>query len=391
MFVDFFFALRRQKVPVSLTEWMLLMRALSQGYAHTSLQRFYTLARAILVKDVGYYDAYDLAFQEAFRGIETPEEILAEVLDWLQNPQTLEALTPEQLALLSRLDLETLRQLLAQRLQEQHERHDGGNRMIGTGGTSPFGHNGQHPSGIRLGGTGGQRSAIQIAEERQFENYRNDRTLDTRQIQVALKKLRHLRRIGLEDELDLEETIDETCKNGGEIELIFRPPRQNNAKVLVLMDAGGSMMPYATLVERLFSAAHKATHFKDFQHYYFHNCIYEQMYTDMRLNAKMTTASMLHTLAPDYKVILVGDAYMAPEELLAPGGAIYYYHNNDTPGIEWLRRVQQHFHACIWLNPMPERHWNRPSIALVREVFPMYELTLDGLDHGIKQLVRKIA
>ena len=391
MFVDFFFALRRQKVPVSLTEWMLLMRALSQGYAHTSLQRFYTLARAILVKDVGYYDAYDLAFQEVFRGIETPEEILAEVLDWLQNPQTLEALTPEQLALLSRLDLETLRQLLAQRLQEQHERHDGGNRMIGTGGTSPFGHNGQHPSGIRLGGTGGQRSAIQIAEERQFENYRNDRTLDTRQVQVALKKLRHLRRIGLEEELDLEETIDETCKNGGEIELIFRPPRQNNAKVLVLMDAGGSMMPYATLVERLFSAAHKATHFKDFQHYYFHNCIYEQMYTDMRLNAKMTTASMLHTLAPDYKVILVGDAYMAPEELLAPGGAIYYYHNNDTPGIEWLRRVQQHFHACIWLNPMPERHWSRPSIALVREVFPMYELTLDGLDHGIKQLVRKIA
>ncbi len=391
MFVDFFFALRRHKVPVSLTEWMLLMRALSQGYAHTSLQRFYTLARAILVKDVGYYDAYDLAFQEAFRGIETPEEILAEVLDWLQNPQTLEALTPEQLACLSRLDLETLRQLLAQRLQEQHERHDGGNRMIGTGGTSPFGHNGQHPSGIRLGGTGGQRSAVQIAEERQFENYRNDRTLDTRQIQVALKKLRHLRRIGLEEELDLEETIDETCKNGGEIELIFRPPRQNNAKVLVLMDAGGSMMPYATLVERLFSAAHKATHFKDFQHYYFHNCIYEQMYTDMRLNAKMTTASMLHTLAPDYKVILVGDAYMAPEELLAPGGAIYYYHNNDTPGIEWLRRVQQHFHSCIWLNPMPERHWNRPSIALVREVFPMYELTLDGLDHGIKQLVRKIA
>jgi len=390
MFFDFFHALRRHKVPVSLTEWMTLMEALNQGFAYASLQRFYTLARSLLVKDVGYYDAYDLAFQEVFRGVETPEDILTEVLAWLQDPHTLEHLKPEQLALLSKLELQRLRELFAERLREQKARHDGGNQMIGTGGTSPFGHNGKHPSGVRIGGRGAQRSAVQVAEERQFENYRNDRILDIRQIQVALRKLRHLKRVGLEEELDLTETIDQTCKNGGEIELVFHPPRKNNAKVLLLMDAGGSMMPYANLVERLFSAAHKTTHFKDFQHYYFHNCIYEQLYVDMRLNKKDTTASLLHTLDPGYKVVLVGDAYMAPEELLEPGGAIYYYHNNDTPGIEWLRRIQAHFHACIWFNPMPERHWSRPSISLIRQVFPMFELTLEGLDQGIKHLVRKI-
>jgi hypothetical protein len=386
MFLHFFYALRRQKIPVSLTEWMLLVQALSQGLAQSSLQRFYTLARALLVKDVSYYDAYDIAFREAFQGIETPMEILEELLAWLQNPQ---ALSGMEAALLDGLDLHALRQLLEQRLREQRERHDGGNRMIGTGGTSPFGHHGKHPAGIRIGGQGGQRSAVQIAEERQFQNYRHDQTLDIRHIQVALKRLRHLQRLGLDEELDLEETVAETCKNGGEIALIFRPPRKNNAKVLLLMDAGGSMLPYTSLVERLFSAAHQTTHFKDFQHYYFHNCIYEQMYTNVGMNKKISTTTMLRTLEADYKVILVGDAYMAPEELSEPGGAIYYYHNNETPGIEWLRRVQTHFRSCIWLNPMPERHWDRPSIALIRTVFPMYELTLDGLDRGVRRLVRK--
>ena len=391
MFVNFFYALRRQKVPVSLTEWMLLMQALSLGFADSSLQRFYTLARALLVKDVSYYDAYDLAFREAFQGIETPVGILEELLAWLQNPQTLSDLALERRDLLAGLDLQMLRQLLEQRLREQRERHDGGNRMIGTGGTSPFGHQGRHPAGIRIGDQSGQRSAVQIAEERQFQNYRHDRTLDIRHIQVALKKLRYLQRLGLDEELDLEETVNETCKNGGEIELIFRPPPKNNAKVLLLMDAGGSMLPYTTLVEQLFSAAHQTTHFKDFRHYYFHNCIYEQLYIDMGMNKKIATPTVFHTMEADYKVILVGDAYMAPEELLEPGGAIYYYHNNDIPGIGWLRRVRAHFQACIWLNPMPERHWDRPSIALVRTIFPMYELTLEGLDHGVKHLVRTAA
>jgi uncharacterized protein len=388
MFINFFYALRRQQVPVSLTEWMLLMQALSLGFAESSLQRFYTLARALLVKDVSYYDAYDLAFREAFQGIETPGEILAELLAWLQNPQ-LSDVPLEQHDLLAGLDLQALRQLLEQRLREQRQRHDGGNRMIGTGGTSPFGHQGRHPAGIRIGDQSGQRSAMQIAEERQFQNYRHDWTLDIRHIQVALKKLRRLQRVGLDEELDLEETVNETCKNGGEIELIFRPPPKNNAKVLLLMDAGGSMLPYTSLVEQLFSAAHQTTHFKDLRHYYFHNCIYEQLYIDMGMNKKIATPTVFHTMEADYKVILVGDAYMAPEELLEPGGAIYYYHNNDLPGIEWLRRVRAHFQTCIWLNPMPERHWDRPSIALIRTVFPMYELTLEGLDRGVKHLVRK--
>jgi uncharacterized protein with von Willebrand factor type A (vWA) domain len=390
MFLDFFYTLRRHKIPVALTEWRVLMQALSLGFAHSSLERFYTLARSLLVKDVGYYDAYDMAFKEAFQGITTPEEILDEIFAWLQDPATLTSLTPEHLALLQQLDLEALRQLFAQRLREQQERHDRGDRMIGTGGTSPFGHNGRHPKGIRVGGEGGQRSAVQVAEERRYENYRRDRTLDIRQIQVALTRLRNLQRLGAEEELDLDATIDQTCRNGGEIELIFCPPRKNNAKVLLLMDAGGSMMPYTTLVEGLFSAAHKTTHFKDFQYYYFHNCIYEQLYTDMRMNKRVSTSTLLHTLDADYKVILVGDAYMAPEELLDPGGALYYYHHNDTSGRTWLRRIQEHFRACIWLNPMPEGQWNRTTINLVRQVFPMYELTLDGLERGIKQLVRKV-
>jgi len=390
VFLDFFYTLRRHKIPVALTEWRVLMQALSLGFAHSSLERFYTLARSLLVKDVSYYDAYDLAFKEAFQGITTPEEILDEILAWLQDPSTLEHLTPEHLALLLQLDLEALRQLFAQRLREQQERHARGNRMIGTGGTSPCGHNGQQPKGIRVGGEGGQRSAVQVAEERLYENYRRDRTLDIRQIQVALKRLRHLQRLGAEEELDLEASIDQTCRNGGEIELIFCPPRKNNAKVLLLMDAGGSMMPYTRLVEGLFSAAHQATHFRDFQYYYFHNCIYEQLYSDIRMHKRVSTSSLLHTLDADYKVILVGDASMAPEELIDTGGSLYYYHHNDTPGITWLRRIQEHFRACIWLNPMPEGQWNRTTINLVRQIFPMYELTLDGLERGIKQLGRQV-
>ncbi len=391
MFLDFFYTLRRHHVPVSITEWMSFMQALSQGFAHSSLERFYVLARALLVKDVGYYGAYDLAFKEAFEGIETPADILDEILAWLQDPHTLLHLTPEQLAMLPKLDLEALRELFAERLREQQERHDGGNRMIGAGGTSPFGNHGKNPAGIRLQGEGGQRRAVQVAEDRRFQNYRHDRTLDIRQMQMALKKLRYLQRLGSEEELDLEETIDQTCRNGGDIELVFSPPRKNNAKVLLLMDAGGSMLPYTHVVEQLFSAAHQLTHFKDFQHYYFHNCIYEQIYTDIRMNKKTSTQALLQTLDADYKVILVGDAYTAPEELLDPGGAIYYYHHNRTPGLEWLRRIQAHFKACLWLNPIPARHWNRPSIELVRQVFAMYELTLDGLDQGTKHLVRQVA
>lgn len=389
MFLDFFYTLRRHKIPVGLTEWHVLMQALSLGLAQASLERFYTLARALLVKDVGYYDAYDVAFKETFQGLSTPPDLVDEILAWLEQPATRAQLTPERLALLQQLDLEALRALFAQRLQEQKARHDRGNRMIGTGGTSPFGQGGQHPKGIRVGGEGGQRSAVQVATERQYANYRRDRTLDIRQIQVALTRLRHLQRLGVEDEFDLEATIDHTSRNGGEIELIFTPPRKNHAKLLLLMDAGGSMLPYTTVVERLFSAAHKATHFKDFQHYYFHNCIYEQLYTDIRMQQRASTATLLHLLDADYKVILVGDAYMAPDELLDPGGALYYYQHNDTPGLTWLQRIQEHFRACIWLNPLPEGQWNRRTINLVRQVFPMYELTLDGLEQGIKHLVRK--
>jgi hypothetical protein len=391
MFLDFFYTLRRHKISVSTTEWMSLMQALSQGFAYASLERFYILARALLVKDVSDYDAYDLAFQEAFQGIDTPAAIVDEILAWLQHPPALGDLTPALIAMLRQLDLEALRERFAEQLREQKERHDEGNHRVGSGGTSPLGRHGKHPAGIRLAAEGGQRSAVQVAEDRRFQNYRHDRTLDIRQIQMALKKLRYFQRLGQAEELDVDATIAQTCRNGGEIDLVFAPPRQNHAKILLLMDAGGSMLPYTNVVEHLFSAAHQMTHFKDFQYYYFHNCIYEQVYTDMRLNQRTSTLALLRTLAADYKVIVVGDAYMAPEELLDAGGAIYYYHHNPTPGIEWLRRIQAHFKACVWFNPLLQQHWNRPSIALVRNVFPMYELTLAGLDLGTKYLVRKMA
>jgi uncharacterized protein with von Willebrand factor type A (vWA) domain len=218
MFLDFFYLLRQYKIPVSITEWMSLMQALSQGFAYASLDRFYVLARALLVKNVSYYDAYDLAFKEAFGAIDTPAEIVDEILVWLQNPQVLGDLTAEQLAMLRQLDVEALRARFAERLRQQQERHDGGSRMIGTGGTSPFGSHGQHPAGVRLGGGNGQRSAVQVAEDRRYQNYRHDRALDIRQIQMALKKLRYLQRVGQAEELDVDATIDQTCRNGGEIE-----------------------------------------------------------------------------------------------------------------------------------------------------------------------------
>ncbi|GIX49614.1 MAG: hypothetical protein KatS3mg131_3825 [Candidatus Tectimicrobiota bacterium] len=383
MFLDFFYALRRHRVPVSPTEWLTLMQALQQGLAQASLARFYTLARAILVKDVGYYDAYDLAFRETFQGIETPAPLLEALLAWLDAPHAA-ALAPPGSAAAA---LAQLRQLLAAR--RQREQPGGGERLLGSGGTAPLGHGGQHARGVRLGGEGGQGSAVQVAAARRFENYRHDRTLDVRQLQVALKKLRHLQRLGAQEELALEETVAETCRRGGEIELVFRPPRRNSAKVLLLMDAGGSMSPYTPLVERLFSAAHQARHFRAFQYYYFHNCVYDWLYRDMARRQRVATAAVLRACGADYKLLLVGDAYMAPEELLEPGGALYAFEPNATPGLAWLQRLRQHFHAAVWLNPMPAQAWHHPTIARIRQLFPMYELTLQGLEAGIKELVRR--
>jgi uncharacterized protein with von Willebrand factor type A (vWA) domain len=388
MFIDFFYTLRKRKVPVSFTEWMTLMEALAEGHIN-DLDEFYFLARAILVKSEAYFDHYDVAFQEYFKGTETVEEITKQILDWLKDPFTRKTFTEEQLAKLSKLNVDELIKQLEDRIKTQKEAHTGGSRWIGNGGTSPFGHSGYNPAGIRIGGPGGGRHAIKIAEERRFRNYRNDLTLDIRQIKLALKGLRRLNRIGLEDELDIDETIDHTAKNVGEIEFVWRRRRKNAVKLLLLMDIGGSMDPFVQTCSQLFTAAHSSTHFKDFKYYYFHNCIYDDVYKDVERMDKVSTDYLLQTLEPDYKIVIVGDANMAPSELLEKNGAINYYQNNDTPGIEWLKRISGHFTHTVWLNPDPESLLKPPSVTLISKVFPMYRLTIDGLDKAVKKLVVK--
>jgi len=388
MFTDFFYTLRKRKVPVSITEWMTLMEALARGYV-TNLDEFYFLARAILVKSEAYYDNYDIAFQEYFQGIEAPTEISNEILEWLRDPLNRLTLSKEDLALFDRLDFDELLKELEKRLREQTEQHDGGGYWIGRGGTSPFGHSGYHPAGIRIGGEGGGGHAIQIAQERRFKNYRNDLTLDVRQIKLALKGLRQLSRIGPEDELALEDTIEATAKNAGEIELKWRRSRKNAVKVLLLMDVGGSMEPFALLCSQLFSAAHSSSHFKDFQYYYFHNCIYDNLYQDIERQEAISTDHLLRTLEPDYKLLMVGDARMGSWELLERYGAINYYEHNETPGVVWLKRISEHFTHGVWLNPTRLRFWNHPTVQLIGRLFPMFPLTLEGLGEAVKRLVVK--
>lgn len=387
VFLDLFYALRQLKVPVSVTEWMALMEALDKGLARSSLTGFYNLSRSVLVKSETFYDQFDQAFAHVFRDAEMPDDIRQEILDWLSDPINRLELPEEEIQRLKHLDLDELRRELMKRLEEQTERHDGGGRWVGTGGTSPFGHSGSHPGGIRIGGPGGGRHAVQIAAERRFRNYRTDVALDVRQIKVALKRLRQFVREGPEDELDIEETIDKTCREGGEIELVFRRERKNKVKVLLLMDSGGSMTPYSRLVSRLFSAAHQMSHFRDLKAYYFHNCIYQDLFKDIYNSETEPTASLLQNLSADYKVILVGDAYMAPSELFSVGGAIDYYYHNEIAGIEWLMRIADHFRRCVWLNPMPERAYFHHTISAVGKVFPMFPLTLDGLEDAVKKLM----
>ena len=387
MLIDFFFLLREKKVPVTITEWLTYMEALSKGLHNCSFYDFYFLTRALLVKNECYFDAFDQCFAHYFKDVELTLTIDEKFLEWLENPVNQRYLLPEELEFLKHLDLEELRRLLEERLREQTERHDRGDRWIGTGGTSPFGIRGAHPTGISFGDRRMGGMAIKYALERRYRNYRHDMTLDIRQIQMALKKLRLLKRIGVPDELDLEETIDETCKNAGELELIFRPERKNRVKVILLMDAGGSMEPYAHLVNQLFSAAYSLKFFRDFQYFFFHNCVYQFIYEDMMNteSTKFPTADLMRKYDKNYKLIIVGDAHMHPAELVEPGGAIYYYADPDgTPGIVWLKRLQDHFRKSVWINPSRYSGWTRDKIS---KIFPMFQLTINGLEEAVKALL----
>ena len=388
MLIDFLFELRKRKLGVSTHEWRALMEAMALGLHESSLDGFYHLCRALCVKDIAHYDAYDEAFLAYFKDVHTDALALTKELEgWLADPRALEGLTDEQREALKALDLEQLRALFEQRLREQKERHDGGNRWIGTGGTSPFGTGGKNPTAMRLGGGGG-RSAMAVADERRFREYRRDVVLDVRQIDVALRGLRRLGREGAQEELDLDETVDETCRNAGELEIVFRPPRRNRVKVLLLMDVGGSMDPHSELMSRLFTAASRTGRFAKFRSFYFHNCVYSSVYEDALFRKAVPVADLLANSDRDEKLVVVGDALMHPAELLDPGGALYWSSQTRASGMEWLRRLAHHFRSGAWLNPEPDRYWGGTTIEVIASVLAMWPLTLDGLAAAVRYLVR---
>ena len=388
MFIPFFFYLRRRGLAVSLGEWMTLMEALSLGLADESLNRFYFLCRSLCVKSESDFDLYDQCFAEYFKDAEVASTIKDEIFDWLDNPIFPRDLTDEEKQRLKSLDLDELRRQFEERMAEQTERHDGGNRWVGTGGTSPFGHSGYHPSGIRVGGEGRNKSAMQIAAARVFRNLRRDVVLDTRGIGMALRQLRQWGKGEGPEELDIEATIDATARNAGDIDMVFRQSRKNAVKLLLLMDVGGSMTVYTRLCETLFSAAHGLNHFKAFKTYYFHNCPYDFLFTDIQQGETIDTQDVLRDLDSSWYVMVIGDAAMNPMELSAPGGCIDYFFHNEEPGLVWLQRIRKSFPRSIWLNPDPPQYWNIASNRMVRSVFrDMYPLTLEGLSDGVKHLV----
>ena len=390
MFLDFFYELRDEGVPVGLQEWNMLLEALEKGLHGSSLSRFYHLARSCLVTSETYFDAYDRAFLRVFEGVEGALDIEDELMEWLKDPKNFEELTDEQRELLERLSSDELLQKFLETLAEQTERHDGGGKWVGTGGRSPFGHGGEHPTGIRVGGPSRNRSAMKVAEERRFEDYRTDETLDLRQMKVALRRLRQLTRTGPATELDLDETIDETCRNAGEIELVFRAERRNDVRLLLLMDVGGTMEPFYEPVSRLLTALHEERGLRAFQAYYFHNCPYELLGKDARLlrSNSLPTGDLFRRLNENWKVIIVGDAAMHPAELLEPNGNIDPRKQSGTRGIDWLRRIDDYFHRVVWLNPELPQMWDETqTVRVIRQIFPMYHLSTDGISDAVQALI----
>jgi uncharacterized protein len=391
MFLDLFYGLRDEGVPVAIQEWMTLLEALKRGMHGSSLLRFYHLSRACLVKSETYFDAFDRVFARVFKGVEgSLDEVTEDVLSWLRDPKNFPNLSPEELAALERLSGDELMRRFLETLAKQDARHDGGDRWVGTGGKSPYGHGGQHPTGIRVGGPGGGRSAMKVAGERRFKDYRTDVTLELRQMRLAVRRLRQLTRTGAETELDLDETVDETCKNAGEIELVFRAPRKNDVRVLLLMDVGGTMDPYYEGVSQLLTVLHEERGLRDFRSYYFHNCVYDHLYTRARLSRLDTipTADVLRRLDDRWKLMIVGDAAMHPSELVEAHGGINPHNTSPTPGISWLHRLATHFERAVWLNPDEQSLWDHTySTRTIRKLFPMYPLTVDGLADAARALV----
>ena len=387
MLIDFFFTLKDARVPVSIKEFLLLLEALSKDVITPSIDEFYYLARTTLVKDEANFDKFDKAFGVYFHGAQTLFDKAPEIpLDWLIKRLQRE-LTPEQKAQIEKFGYDKLMDRLKELLDEQKGRHEGGNKWIGTGGTSPFGHGGVNPEGIRIGGEGGNRTAVKVWDARAFRDYDSERELGTRNIKVALRRLRQFAREGLEEELALDDTIRATANNAGWLDLKMQPERKNKIKVLMLMDVGGTMDDHIAQVEELFSAA--KSEFKNMEFFYFHNCVYDQLWKNNRRRhaERFPTWDIIRKYPADTKLIFVGDATMSPYEIVQPGGSVEY--NNKEAGAVWLQRFTHQFPKYVWLNPEPEGLWQyRQSIAIIRQLTSdrMYPITMEGLDRAMQLL-----
>lgn len=395
MFVHLFYTLKKYGVPVTTTELLDLNQAVQAGLVFADREEFYHLAKLCLVKDERYYDKFDRAIKDYFEGIQSldTEDLLARLNqippEWLDLELLEKTLTPEEKALLDKAgSLEELMKMLQERLREQHKKHQGGNKMIGTGGTSPFGAYGDNPEGVRIGGPGRQRSAVKVWEQRQYRNLDDDQVLGTRQMQIALRRLRRFARQGAAEELDVDLTIDATARQGM-LDIQMVPERRNRVKVLMLFDIGGSMDSYIQQCEKLFSAA--KSEFKTLEFFYFHNCLYDHVWKDnlRRSSSRMSTWDLMHTYGKDYRVIFVGDASMAPYELMSRGGSVEYM--NDEPGNIWLQRMRHHFTKTAWLNPENDSYWHyTQTIAAIKHIFEdkMFPMTLKGIEDMTRYLSR---
>jgi uncharacterized protein with von Willebrand factor type A (vWA) domain len=390
MLVRFFLLLKSAGVPVSITELLTLLEALKAGLGEISAERFYYLARTCLVKDERHYDRFDQAFAAHFKGAEDLFKLLSRELpaDWLEKMAVRDLTDAEKAEIEALGGWEKLMETLKQRLAEQRGRHQGGSKWIGTAGTSPFGAYGYNPEGVRIGQDQSRnRSAVKVWDKREFANLDDSVELGTRNMKMALRKLRRFARRGAPTELALADTIDATARSGGWLDIKMVPERHNVIKILLLLDIGGSMDDHVKTCEELFSAAR--TEFKHLEHFYFHNCPYEALWRDnrRRFNEHVGTVEVMRTYASDYKLILVGDATMSPYEITTAGGAIEHW--NEEPGSVWLRRLIKAYPKFVWINPQPQARWRHTaSTALIREMLEgrMYPLTLSGLDDAIDAL-----
>jgi uncharacterized protein with von Willebrand factor type A (vWA) domain len=388
--IDFFFKLKSHKLPVSIKEFLTLLEALDKGVIGSSVDDFYYLSRIALVKDEANFDKFDRAFSEFWEGIETIPGIEAQIpLEWLLKQAELTLSDEEKKMIESLGGWDKLMETLKKRLEEQKERHQGGNKWIGTGGTSPFGAYGFNPEGIRIGQkTSRNRSAVKVWDQREYQNLDDSVELGTRNIKVALRRLRRFARQGAPDEFDLENTISSTAKKAY-LDIHMRPERRNTVKVLLLLDIGGSMDDHVKLCQEMFSAA--KTEFKHLEYFYFHNCLYDFVWKDNRRRhgERTRTWDLLHKYGHDYKVIFVGDATMSPYEILQPGGSIEYF--NEEAGAVWLKRITDVYSKCVWLNPEPEEIWGyRQSVQVMKELMGgrMYPTTMAGLEKAMKTLTK---